>query len=264
MKDTVYNRLKGSSPGVLALFDPDRIPLNRIKGLTTTVCKRGVKGILIGTSLLVSAHFDKFVALVKRYADKPVIIFPGGSHQVSAHADAIFFLSLLSGRNAEFLIGEQIKSVFLVKEYSLEVIPIGYILIESGNFTAVEYISNTRPIPRDKPEIAVAHALAGEYLGMKAIYLEAGSGASRPVPSKMVRMVKNYLSIPLIVGGGIKTKKDANEIIRAGADYIVMGSIIERSRQGFARIVKDISSIHGLLPAVRRSTKRKITKREVE
>jgi putative glycerol-1-phosphate prenyltransferase len=239
-RQSIYNNLNKSKPGVLALFDPDRIPVNNIKKLTEFVCEQGITGILAGSSLLVSPYFDKFVATVKKSTDKPVILFPGGSHQVSAHADAIFFLSLLSGRNSEFLIGEQVKAVFLIKEHDLEVISVGYILVESGNYTAVEYMSNTKPIPRSKPEIAVAHALAGEYFGMKYIYLEAGSGADKPVPENMIKKIKKAISIPLIVGGGIRTEKHAQRIIEAGADFIVLGSIIEKSKEQFKKIMRSI------------------------
>jgi phosphoglycerol geranylgeranyltransferase len=237
---SVYTTLNKSRPGVLVLLDPDRTPINRVAQLTQSVCEQGVHGILIGTSLLVSPQFDAFVSAVKQSTDKPVILFPGGSHQVSSHADAVFFLSLLSGRNAQMLIGEQVKAVFLIREYHLEVIPVGYILVESGNYTAVEYISNTRPIPRSKSEIAVAHALAGEYFGMKYIYLEAGSGAEKSVPAEMVKEVKQTISIPLIVGGGIRTAKDARDIIQAGADYIVLGSIIEKSEDQFRDIMRSV------------------------
>lgn len=237
---SVYAVLNKAKPGVLVLFDPDRTPVKNIGALTGFVSEEGVAGILIGSSLLVSPHFDRFIAAVKKHTDKPVILFPGGSHQVSSHADAIFFLSLLSGRNSEFLIGEQVKAVFVIKEYNLEVIPVGYILIESGNYTAVEYMSNTKPIPRTKPEIAVAHALAGEYFGMKYIYLEAGSGADMPVPREMVKDVKATLSIPLIVGGGVRTAKQAREIIDAGADYIVLGSILEESKKLFRDIMRRV------------------------
>ena len=240
-KTLVYNKLNKSRPGVLALFDPDRILSRDVKKLTEFVCKQGVKGILIGSSLLISHNFDKFVATVKKSADKPVILFPGGSHQVSVHADAIFFLSLLSGRNSEFLVGEHVKAVFLIKEYNLEVLSVGYILVESGSYTAVEYISNTKPIPRLKPEIAVAHALTGEFFGMKYIYLEAGSGGSKPVPHQMVKRVKETITVPLIVGGGIRTAKDATEIIKAGADFIVLGSIIEKSPNQFKRIMRSVA-----------------------
>ncbi|MGB3340857.1 MAG: geranylgeranylglyceryl/heptaprenylglyceryl phosphate synthase [bacterium] len=237
-KKSIYDTLNQKKPGVLALFDPDRMTIDQLGKMTKYVCDRGVAGILVGSSLLMSPHLDTFIAEVKKHTAKPVILFPGGSHQVSANADAIFFLSLLSGRNAEFLVGEQVKAVFLVKEYGLDVIPVGYILIESGHCTAVEYMSNTRPIPRLKPEIAMAHALTGEYFGMKYIYLEAGSGAQQPVPIDMVKKVKETISIPLIVGGGIRSAETAQGLIKAGADYIVLGSIIERSKEQFEVIMK--------------------------
>lgn len=239
-KTSVYGTLNNSKPGVIALFDPDRTRINDASKLARFVCEQGVRAILVGTSLLVSADFENFVSAVKKGSTKPVVLFPGGSHQVSKNADAIFFLSLLSGRNSEFLIGEQVKAVFLIKSYNLEVIPVGYILVESGNYTAVEYISDTKPIPRAKPEIASAHALAGEFFGMKYIYLEAGSGAEKPVPPAMVKKVKENIFIPLIVGGGIRTVKDAQKIIEAGADFIVLGSIIEKSPAKFKEIIRSV------------------------
>jgi phosphoglycerol geranylgeranyltransferase len=238
---TVYKNLNKTRPGVIVLFDPDRMPPERAGEIADYVSKEGAVSILIGSSLLVTPHFDDFIKRVKKNTDKPLILFPGCAHQVSCHADAIFFLSLLSGRNSEFLIGEQVKAVFLIKEYRLEVIPVGYILIESGNYTAVEYMSNTRPIPRAKTEIAVAHALTGEYFGMKYIYLEAGSGAKNPVPAAMIREVKKAITIPLIVGGGIRTADEAKKIIEAGADFIVLGSIIEKSKEQFTKIMRSLS-----------------------
>jgi len=238
VSNPVYDRINELRPGVLALFDPDRTSIQEAGELTKFVCDNGVKGILIGSSLLVSPHFDKFVCAVKDNASCPVILFPGGSHQVCPRADAIFFLSLLSGRNSEFLIGEQVKAVFLIKECNLEVIPVGYILVESGNFTTVEYISNTKPIPRTKYEIAVAHALAGQYFGMKYIYLEAGSGAQNPVPVEMVKKVKDNISIPLIVGGGLRQYDEVEKVFDAGADFAVLGSIIEHSRDKFEDIMR--------------------------
>ncbi|MCX7994167.1 MAG: geranylgeranylglyceryl/heptaprenylglyceryl phosphate synthase [candidate division WOR-3 bacterium] len=238
----IWQRLNDSKPGIIALLDPDRIPDKDVYKIAHFVSECGTKAILIGTSLLKKEDFDGFVLRVKKAASCPVILFPGGSQQISRYADGIFFLSLLSGRNPEFLIGEHVKSVFLIKSYGLEVIPVGYILISSGNYTAVEYISNTRPIPRNKPEIAVAHALAGEYLGMEAIYLEAGSGAEAPVPEKVVKEVKKNLSIPLIVGGGIRKEKDARKLFDAGADFLVLGSIIESSPAKFKKIIQFVQS----------------------
>lgn len=237
-KKSVYDQLSRTGPGVLALLDPDRVAEADAGAAAKFVCDNGVKGILLGSSLLVTPHFDHFVGAVSSQARCPVILFPGGAHQVSPAAHAIFFLSLLSGRNPEFLVGEQVKAVFLIRESGLEVIPVGYILIESGNVTAVEYISNTRPIPRAKPEIAVAHALAGQYLGMKYIYLEAGSGAQNAVPAEMVRQVKQNVNIPVIVGGGLRTYDRVREILDAGADLVVLGSIIERSPEEFKEIMR--------------------------
>ncbi len=237
VKKAVWDRLIRSKPGIIALFDPDRVPEDAIINMARFVSECQVSAILIGSSLLKTIDFDGFVCQVKGNAKCPVILFPGGAHQISKHADAIFFLSLLSGRNPEFLIGEHVRSVFQIKSYGLEVIPVGYLLISSNNYTAVEYISNTRPIPRNKPEIVIAHAIAGEYLGMKAIYLEAGSGAKDAVPASLVREVKQQISIPLIVGGGIKTISGAKKILKAGADFVVLGSIIEESPKRFKQIV---------------------------
>ncbi|UCF70591.1 MAG: geranylgeranylglyceryl/heptaprenylglyceryl phosphate synthase [candidate division WOR-3 bacterium] len=235
---SVYEKLNSSRPSVLALLDPDRISADEVSDVTKFVCDNGVKAILVGSSILVTSTFDKFVQSVKKSAVCPVILFPGGCHQVCAHADAIFFLSLLSGRNPEYLIGEQVKAVFSIKECGIEVIPVAYILVESGSYTAVEYVSNTKPIPRVKPEITVAHALAGEYFGMKYVYLEAGSGASSPVPAETVKQVRENISIPMVVGGGLTGYDEVRKTIDAGADFVVLGSIIERSKREFEEIMR--------------------------
>jgi phosphoglycerol geranylgeranyltransferase len=240
-RQTVYETLNSTIPNFIALLDPDRMAPEGAGEVAKFVSTQGVAGVLIGSSLMVTPHFDQFIEAVKKNTDRPLVLFPGCAHQVSRHADAIFFLSLLSGRNSEFLIGEQVKAVFLIKEFQLEVIPVGYILIESGNYTAVEYMSNTKPIPRTKTEIAVAHALTGEYFGMKYIYLEAGSGAKQPVPAAMVQEVKQAITIPLIVGGGIRTATDAKTIMDAGADFIVLGSVLEKSKEQFTDIIRSVS-----------------------
>ncbi len=239
-KHAIYDQLNRKKPSILALIDPDRVPLRNACGIARYVVDQGVDGIMVGSSLLVSSKFESFVAQVKKGSAKPIILFPGCSHQIADRADAIFFLSLLSGRNSEFLIGEQVKAVFCIKEIGLEIIPVGYILVDSGSYTTVEYISNTRPIPRNKQEVAVAHALTGEYFGMKYIYLEAGSGARMPVPLDMIRKVKKEISIPVIVGGGIRNAKTAWAIVKAGADIIVLGSVIERSKSEFRKIMRSL------------------------
>ena len=160
-----------------------------------------------------------------------MISFPGGASQVVPTADAILFLSLISGRNPELLIGEHVKAAPLIREYGVEAIPTGYMLIQSGTLTSVEFMSNTQPIPRNKVDIAIAHALAAEYLGMKLIYLETGSGAGASVPDEMVQAVVNYVSTPVIVGGGIRDPEEARAKVAAGASFVVTGSVVEDDHQ---------------------------------
>jgi len=148
--------------------------------------------------------------------------------QLTSHADAILFMSLISGRNPNYLISEQVKAAPLIQKQGLEPIPTGYLLIDGGTQTSVSFISNTTPIPRDKCEIAWAHALAGQYLGMQLIYLEAGSGAKTPVPDLMISSVKKQVSVPIIVGGGIRSPETARQKVEAGADFIVTGNVIEK------------------------------------
>jgi putative glycerol-1-phosphate prenyltransferase len=167
-----------------------------------------------------------------------VILFPGNASQFSTKADALLYLSLLSGRNAEFLIGQHITSAISIKKTNIEVIPTGYILIDGDKTSSVEYISNTRPIPRDKKEIARSTAIAGELLGMKLIYLEAGSGAVTPVPTDMIDFVSQELSLPLIVGGGIKTTEQLTAAFNAGADIVVVGNIFESNPKKISEFVE--------------------------
>lgn len=214
--------------GYLVLLDPDKKSLDEIADLARQCEEAGVDGFLVGGSLLFSDHFDEFVRTVKESVSTPVILFPGSAGQVSGHADAMLFMSLISGRNPQTLIGEQVMAAPLVHRIGIETIPMGYMLIESGAVTAAEFMSNTRPLPREKPELAVAHALAGQYLGMRLLYLEAGSGAELSVPEMMIRMISASVSIPLIVGGGIRKPEDAAAKVRAGASFIVTGNVLEQ------------------------------------
>ena len=208
------------------LLDPDDFSIGQAAQIAAESQQCGVDALLVGGSLLHSNHFDKFVATVKKTVSIPVIIFPGDSTQLSRHADALLYLSLVSGRNPSNLIGEHVKAAPLIKDFGIEPIPTAYMLVESGTVSSVEFMSNTRPLPRTKPSIAVAHALAAQYMGMKLIYLEAGSGAQLSVPAEMVKMVKSQVAVPVIVGGGIRDLQTAREKFEAGADIIVTGNLL--------------------------------------
>ncbi|MDI6839557.1 MAG: geranylgeranylglyceryl/heptaprenylglyceryl phosphate synthase [bacterium] len=221
---------KQKGAAFLVPLDPD-INLQGIESKIKNICANGADAILVGGSTIEKPNFDEFTKLVKSHSTVPVIIFPGNSTQLSKHADAILFLSLISGRNPEYLIGEHVKASPIIKEFGLEVIPTGYLLIESGNLTSVLFMSHTLPIPRDKPDIAKYHALATEYLGMKLVYLDAGSGASNSVPNQMIREVRDYITIPIIVGGGIRTPADAKSKVAAGAQGVVIGDVLQKEPQ---------------------------------
>lgn len=214
--------------GYFVLIDPDKQDVEHVVTLAQTCEAAGVDALLIGGSLLLANVFDETVQAVKSACSLPVIIFPGSTKQISRYADAILFLSLISGRNPESLINGQVMAAPLVKSVKLEPISTGYMFIESGTVTSALFMSDTRPIPHEKPDIAAAHALAAEYMGMQCVYLEAGSGAKNSVPSRVVAAVRRYTSIPIICGGGIRTPEDAREKVMAGASFIVTGTIIER------------------------------------
>jgi putative glycerol-1-phosphate prenyltransferase len=243
MKKSTYSYLthviESRGAAFLSLVDPDvRHDLKaRIKGM----CANGVDAILVGGSIVGTADFDEFVRLVKSFSTLPVIIFPGNSMQLSNHADAVLFLSLLSGRNPEYLIGEQVKASPVMKKMELEAIPTGYLLIESGGLTSVLFMSHTLPIPRDKADIAKYHALAAQYLGMKLVFLDAGSGAQESVPTNMISAIKDYVDIPVIAGGGIRNPDEARAKIDAGASAVVIGNVLEEK----SGMVKDFAeAIH--------------------
>ncbi|MDE3057912.1 MAG: geranylgeranylglyceryl/heptaprenylglyceryl phosphate synthase [Bacteroidota bacterium] len=247
MASSIYEKLlstsKSKGAAYLVLIDPDKINGNDIPDFVGAATAAGVDGFLIGSSLLLDGTFDNTIAAAKKHTSAPVIIFPGGIQQISKEADAILFLSLISGRNAEHLIGSQVLAAPVIKRLNLEAISTAYILIDSGKITAAEFMSNTKPIPRNKPEIAVAHALAAEYLGFKLIYLEAGSGAEQSVPEEIISAVAKNCSVPLIVGGGISTPDEAQRKVSAGASFIVTGTVLEKNGSP-ALIKKFASAIH--------------------
>lgn len=218
--------------GYIVLIDPDKGDASQHRDIAQTASECGADAIFVGGSLLLNAGFDTIVQTVKSAVSIPVIIFPGNSMQISQYADAILFLSLISGRDPHYLIGEQVRAAPVIRHLGIEPISTGYMLIESGQMTSAEFMSNTRPIPREKLDIAQATALAAEYLGMRLVYLEAGSGARQPVLPEMIRSVADFVSTPIITGGGIRTPEDAASRVEAGAAFIVTGNILEHSPNG--------------------------------
>lgn len=220
---------KQKGAGYLVLIDPDKQDVESASAFASYSKKAAVDALLVGSSFLMSDRLDTVVQNAKNISGLPIIIFPGASNHISRYADAILFISLVSGRNPEFLIGEHVKAAPTIKRYGIEPIPTGYMLVEGGSTTSVQFISATLPIPRDKADIAVAHAIAAEMLGMKCIYLECGSGSLHSVPNEMISAVKEQINIPIIVGGGIVEPKMAEEKVKAGADFIVTGNVLEKS-----------------------------------
>ncbi len=214
--------------GFVLLLDPDKLSQETIDSSVTAAIEAGVDIFFVGGSFLMEENFNEVVREIKRVAlDHPVVIFPGSLYQISPHADALLFLSLISGRNPEHLIGNQALAAPILWKMKLEAISCGYMLIESGGLTSAQYVSNSAPIPRNKPGIALAHALAAQYLGMKTVYLEAGSGAQLSVPEEMISAVTEHVEIPVLVGGGIRTPEEAAAKVRAGADFVVVGNFFE-------------------------------------
>lgn len=220
------------------LVDPEQCDERVLKDLVDLANQAAVDYILVGGSLLVNDHLDKCIELIKSNTGLPVILFPGSEMQINGKADAILLLSLISGRNPELLIGKHVSAAPYLRASGLEILPTGYMLIESGNATTALYMSNTNPIPRSKDDIAVCTAMAGEMLGMKMIYMDAGSGAASPVPVSMISKVKAQLNVPLMIGGGINSAEIADERCRAGADIIVVGTAIEKD----PGLIRDIAA----------------------
>jgi phosphoglycerol geranylgeranyltransferase len=232
MKNKLYQHfIKNKQQGhksFAVLVDPDKVDNAKIEQLVSLANDAKVDYFLVGGSLLISNHLDECIQQFKATCDIPVILFPGSPSQVSKYADALLYLSLISGRNAELLIGQHVVSAPFVRSSGLEIMPTGYMVIDGGAPTTVSYISNATPIPSDKNEIALCTAMAGEMLGMKLIYMDSGSGAKRPITESMIEMVSSHIEAPLIVGGGITDPEKAYRNCKAGADVIVVGNAIEK------------------------------------
>ncbi|MFP4094724.1 MAG: geranylgeranylglyceryl/heptaprenylglyceryl phosphate synthase [Cyclobacteriaceae bacterium] len=234
MKKSIYKLLEdyqnSGRKSFAVLIDPDKIDdeaaCMRIVNMSI---ENQVDFFLVGGSLITGNNFTQVVRLIKEHTTIPVIIFPGSNMHIESVADAILFLSLISGRNADLLIGQHVIAAPVIKRSNLEVISTGYMLIDAGRQTTVSYMSNTTPIPDDKPSVAACTAMAGEMLGLKLMYLDAGSGAEYPVSSKMINMVRKSVNVPLVVGGGIDNAHKAARAYEAGADLIVIGNGIEKN-----------------------------------
>ena len=220
------------------LIDPDKIKFEALSGFMNKLNQSVATHIFVGGSIVKGNATEVLVVELKKHTDLPIVLFPGDVSQITKEADAILFLSLISGRNADYLIEKHIASVSKLRETSLEVIPTGYMLIENGKETAVQRVTGTKPIPRDDVRIIVDTAKAGELLGMKLIYLEAGSGALQSVSLESIKKVKEEIKCPLIVGGGIKNLKQLKEAYHAGADLVVIGTAFEEDDTFFEQLKK--------------------------
>ena len=232
MPNSLYTSLadgrKNRKKRFAVLIDPDNHNPKSLLNLIELASLSGVDYFFAGGSLVVEDALDEILDAIRRHSSIPVILFPGNAYQLNAKAHGIFFLSLISGRNPDLLIGQQVLAAPVLRKTNLEVIPTGYMLIDGGAPTAVSYMSNTMPIPSDKEEIAMCTAMAGELLGLKVLYLDAGSGARRHIPAKMISSIRGAVELPLIAGGGIRTSENAYELCKAGADVIVVGNAIEK------------------------------------
>lgn len=236
--DFIVSKKKTGEKLFAVLIDPDKVNDDSLLTIIDLSEKAGVDLFFIGGSLMVSDYMDKCIQYIQSKTSIPTVLFPGSNIQVSKYADALLYLSLISGRNAELLIGQHVVSAPFVKASGLEIIPTGYMVIDGGHPTAVSYMSNSFPIPKDKKDIAMCTAMAGEMLGMKLIYMDAGSGAHFPISPKMINSVARHIDCPLIIGGGIRTTDQAIEACEAGADIIVVGNAIEKE----ASLISELSS----------------------
>lgn len=247
MKQALYQqfieRKQAGRKSFAVLIDPDKVDNEKIDQLLLLATEAQVDYFFVGGSLVISSHLDDCIRQIKSHSKIPVILFPGSPSQVSKYADALLYLSLISGRNPELLIGQHVISAPFVKSSGLEILPTGYMVVDGGAPTTVSYISNATPIPADKNEIAMCTAMAGEMLGMKLIYMDAGSGAKRAITEAMIEKVALHIEIPLIIGGGITEPEKAYRNCKAGADVIVVGNAIEKD----PLLIKEIShAVHSV------------------
>ena len=238
----IYNQIlankKGMKKSFALLIDPDKQDRLELISVIKKAKQAKTDYFFVGGSLLTNDSLDSCLATLKENSDIPVVLFPGNTMQVNDKADGILFLSLISGRNAEMLIGRQVITAPILKQSSLEVLPTGYMLIDSGKPTTVSYMSNTTPIPSDKNSVAACTAMAGEMLGLKLIFMDGGSGAKKPISEEMISSVSESVDCPIIIGGGISSGEKAVANCKAGADIIVVGNAIEKDEN----LIKEIAN----------------------
>src|SRR5215216_3289349 len=248
MKINVYQSLlekkKNGQKSFAILIDPDKITTVSLTPLIDLALEAKADYFLVGGSLVVSDNLDNTILAIRQKCSIPIMLFPGSPSQISKHADALLYLSLISGRNADMLIGQHVISAPFVKKSGLEIISTGYMVIDGGAPTTVSYISNATPIPADKADIALCTAMAGEMLGKKIIYMDAGSGARKPISEEMIVLVAANINVPLIVGGGIKDAEKAYLNCKAGADVIVIGNAIEKDPSLIKEMASAIHQVH--------------------
>ena len=227
--NNLLQSIKNRGAAHIVLLDPDKKDEESLEERIENANIAGVDALFVGGSLMMDLRCEDRVKKIKSLSKIPVILFPGGIGQLNSHYDAMLFMSVISGRNPHYLIGEQVLAAPIVQNLGIETISTGYILLDGGAGSTVQYISGTTPLPMHRKDIVVAHALAGQFLGMKFIYLEAGSGALNPINANIISNVKKALKIPLIVGGGIKNKSQIQVAYDAGADLVVVGNALEHS-----------------------------------
>ncbi|MCL9809560.1 phosphoglycerol geranylgeranyltransferase [Flavobacterium luminosum] len=239
MKNIYSNLLKAKAENkkqLAILLDPDKIDLKNAATLADKINQTPATHLFVGGSIVASDIIDELIVLLKKKCHLPIVLFPGNPSQISKEADAILFLTLLSGRNPDYLIEHQVNAVPILKKTELEIISTGYILIESGTKTAVERVSQTNPLDRNNADYVLQTAQAGEYLGNKLIYLEAGSGALQPVPLEVIEKVSKNTTVPIIVGGGIRSHEGISQAFEAGADLVVIGTAFENDINFFSKL----------------------------
>ena len=244
--NSITERKTQGKKSFAVLIDPDKVNDKKMDTLVKLALDARVDYFFVGGSLVISNYLDECVQFIRRNSSIPVLLFPGSPNQVSKYADALLYLSLISGRNPELLIGQHVLSAPQVKESGLEIISTGYMVIDGGAPTTVSYISNATPLPRDKNDIAMCTAMAGEMLGMKLIYMDSGSGAKSPITESMIEKVSHSIQVPLIIGGGITHPEKAYLNCKAGADIIVVGNAIEKNDT----LVTDIAAAIHSVPAL--------------